>query len=377
MEQPPMRIPARELRKVIRSYPPFMHFDELTLAGIEAETELVHLSKGAILFAQGDPGDGVYVLIRGRLRVTTTDLGGAEIVLAILEPGTCVGEMAMLTGQPRTATVCALDDAELLRLSKAGFDWLALRHPEAMAEIVRSAVPRWRDVQLVDALRTVFGTLEAVVLRDLRAALQWKHLSRGEVLFRQGQPGDAMYIVVNGRMRIEVEASDGGKQVVDEVGRGETVGVFALLTGNVRSATVYAIRDTDLVTLTRPVFERLLEQHPQVMIQLARMIVKRAQHSRGVGTVETPAISVALVPINPATSIEVFARKLSTALAAVEPTLHLSSTQIDRDYGKQRASQTEVGDPTEIGIVGWLTRMEQQHRYVIYEADRTLTRWTR
>ena len=376
MEQAAREMVVSDAGEVMRRSPLFAHVGASAMADVEAESELVQLSKGTPLFVRGDLGDSMYVLVRGTLRVTTTDAEGAEIVLDILEPGATVGEMALLTGQPRTATVCAIDDAALLRLSKAGFDRLAVHHPEAMTSFARTIIPRWQRVQLVDALGAVFGPLDADIVRDVHAALEWQHLARGEVLFRQGQPGDAMFIVVNGRLRIEVEHSAGGKEVVGEVGRGETVGEFAMLTGDPRSATASAIRDTDLVKLTEPVFERLVAKHPEVMRRIARMIVKRTQRGLPTRTGETPAVSFALVPINPATPIDGFARTLSTTLAAFGSTLHLSSTHVDRDYGKRGAAQTEAGDPAEIGFAGWLTHMEQQHQYLIYEADSTWTPWT-
>ncbi len=86
--------------------------------------EKVVLKAGEVLFEQGSAGDSVYQVQAGMLGVRVRQEDGTESVIARLAPGALVGEMALMSGQPRTATVFAVNDAGLLRLARAEFDKL-------------------------------------------------------------------------------------------------------------------------------------------------------------------------------------------------------------------------------------------------------------
>ena len=87
---------------------------------------------------EGEPADGMFVVVSGRLRVATTGPNGAEVVLAELGVGETVGEMAVISGEPRSATVYAIRDSQLARLSTARFEQLLERHPKGTFQMVTS-----------------------------------------------------------------------------------------------------------------------------------------------------------------------------------------------------------------------------------------------
>ncbi|MDQ3855839.1 MAG: cyclic nucleotide-binding domain-containing protein, partial [Chloroflexota bacterium] len=267
MEQPPGSGPLLS-RFVASMATSDLHclYDDPTQADIEAELEPVHLSAGSILFRQGDAADTMFVLTRGRLAMRTEHGNSGESVVNELVPGATVGEMALLTGQPRAATVYAVEAAELVALSRASFDRLAEQHPQTMQELARAILPRLHLAELAGVLTDLFGPLDTAALRDLQSALTWLHLPGGTTLFRQGEPGDAMYIVVNGCLRVTVVQADSSDRVVGEARRGASVGEWALLTGEPRSATAYATRDTNVVKLPQDAFMRVLERYPRAVM---------------------------------------------------------------------------------------------------------------
>src|SRR3981081_1079489 len=77
-----------------------------------------------LVFAQGDPGDSLYIVLQGRVRIATSDSFGRERVLAFYGPGEFFGDMAVLTGEPRSATASASTNLRLLQLRKDDFDML-------------------------------------------------------------------------------------------------------------------------------------------------------------------------------------------------------------------------------------------------------------
>jgi len=98
-----------------------------------------------------------------------------------------------------------------------------------------------------EALRQspVFRDLRPEVIDLIAAALEPEVVYGGSTLFHQGDPGDAAYVVLSGRLRI-LREGEAGPTLLRELGRGEVVGEFALLTGEPRSASVVAIRDAEL-----------------------------------------------------------------------------------------------------------------------------------
>jgi predicted acylesterase/phospholipase RssA/CRP-like cAMP-binding protein len=104
--------------------------------------EPVAVPAGTVLIREGDPADCLYLVAAGRLRVVTADATGEEVQLAEIGRGDLVGEMALITNRPRTATVRVLRDAHLLKLSTAAFTQLVAHHPESARRISTEMVDR-------------------------------------------------------------------------------------------------------------------------------------------------------------------------------------------------------------------------------------------
>lgn len=100
------------------------------LASLLANAKPLNLATGEILFLAGDPGDGCYRLNEGLLKVSIVSPAGAERILAILGPGSIVGDMAMIDGRLRSASVSALHDCKLSFVSRAAFEAFVAKQPE-------------------------------------------------------------------------------------------------------------------------------------------------------------------------------------------------------------------------------------------------------
>src|SRR6185312_3382710 len=92
--------------------------------------------------AQDEPGDALYIVLEGRVRIATTDHFGRERVLAFYGPGEFFGDMAVLTGAPRSATAGASTAVRLLQLRKEDFDWLVGNSMGVMRGMMRVMVER-------------------------------------------------------------------------------------------------------------------------------------------------------------------------------------------------------------------------------------------
>ena len=137
--------------------------------------------------------------------------------------------------------------------------------------------PPHRDALLAQQLTALLGEAAPAALGFLQQHVQWVELAAGEVLMEQGAPGDSAYLCVSGRLRVYVRNEDGTQRMVREMSRGEVIGEMSLYTGEPRSATVVALRNSVLVKLDKQHFDELLAISPQVSITFTRQIIGRLQ----------------------------------------------------------------------------------------------------
>lgn len=118
------------------------------------------LTEGDRLFSAGDPADTLYVLQSGRLGVFTPREGGQQEFVGVIQPGTPVGEMALMADTAHTSNVVALRDSEVIALPRDVFFEIGHNHPEVLAEVARMVVRRIRNKSGNDD-PSVFGFISA------------------------------------------------------------------------------------------------------------------------------------------------------------------------------------------------------------------------
>ncbi|MTI00638.1 Crp/Fnr family transcriptional regulator [Roseibium sp. RKSG952] len=112
------------------------------------------ISAGTILFENGDPGNGFYAVLEGSLKVSILSVDGDEQLLAVLGPGDLVGELALLDGRPRSATVIALKEARLAFVDKSAFERFADQNPAVYRHMLYIVGKRLRQSNDVLAARS-------------------------------------------------------------------------------------------------------------------------------------------------------------------------------------------------------------------------------
>ncbi len=125
-------------KDIDRLFGPFEHLLPYVIQDIEEEIEWLTLKSGEALYAKGDDAEGVYILLTGRLLVSNKRPGGGEEILSTVISGEMIGEVAMLTEQPRTGNVYATRDSDLVFLSRRGFGKMLERNIWAVNRISRS-----------------------------------------------------------------------------------------------------------------------------------------------------------------------------------------------------------------------------------------------
>lgn len=350
---------------------------DLAYSEDQDDLQVVELHEGQVLFEQGDEAQDLYILRAGMLGVRVTHADGGVTNIARMAPGAIVGEMALLSGSKRSATVFAINDAGLIRITQEQFEQLMLEDETALAEMRETAVPRWQRQQLVRALRRLLGDIDAQTLDALLNAMTWHYVANGEVVFHQGDPSDGMYLLVNGRLRTTRETEEGIEDL-GLIGPGEPVGEMGVLTAEPRTATIYAVRESNLVKLKAVNFKKLARQYPDLMINIARIIVERQQRLFS-GTASQPesGLNLVVLPVSVQVDALKFGQDLGLALERHGKTLVLDGPLFDAMYGEDLASQMEIDDIGSTAVVAFMNELDLKTPFIVYIADPFASAWTR
>ncbi len=221
---------------------------------------------------------------------------------------------------------------------------------------------------LREVLNEELGGLDAEVWDKLLPAIRWKELAAGEVLFREGDSADAMYVVVSGRLRATRE-DDGETRTVGDISRGETVGEMALLTGDVRSATVHALRDCVLAGLDRPTFNELARACPQTVIHVAKVQFDRIQRANRPRSLEKQRLSIAVLAADPSCHAVGIASKLEEEIRRRGHSAMLAT--VDQAPGSDR------GTDRRHMLAIWLNEKEASTTHLVMAGDASDETWNR
>jgi len=221
-----------------------------------------------------------------------------------------------------------------------------------------------------------FSALDEPTRLQLTKQLKPVHAAAGEVIISQGEPGDGLFVVVSGRLRVSVAAA-GVERVLHDLARGSVVGEIALISNRPRSATVRAVRDSDLLLLSTSAFNSLVERSPAVLREIAHVLADRL-HSVDRPQPRPPgARAIAVVPVGTRPGpAAIVTERLTAQLARAGKVLRVDAEVVDRHLGPG-AAQRSPGDPGRAELAGWLHAVERGSDYAVYQPDVRDTAWSR
>jgi CRP-like cAMP-binding protein/Zn-dependent protease len=226
-------------------------FDDLpedVLSDLAGRVNLRGYPAGKPVFRQGDRPDAFFIVRAGSLEVLEEDLEtGKERVIRTLAPGDTFGELGLIDGAPRAATVRPITDSQLFEVDESTFDRL-------LSDMVH--VPDFQPtLQQAAELRGLapFASLGSTEIAMILDHGRWLNVAPGEVFVEQGQAGDAFYVIGTGQVEV---IRDG--QVVNSLGPGSHFGEVALLADVPRTATVIARTPTRVFRLDAEGFDQVV-----------------------------------------------------------------------------------------------------------------------
>jgi CRP-like cAMP-binding protein len=385
------------------------------------DVEIVFFPKDSVLVEQGERNPGVYYVIDGFLDVSisveekddrktsirpaprfdskgdllpphrttkksscrTSSIPGisrdrrrqAQKSLFLIKPGGIAGYIGTISSCRSFTDVTAQTDVYVGFLPRASIERIAEKYPIillTMAKRLTSLLPR--------------------LILHIDFALEWVHVSAGHVIHHQGDDSDAIYIVLNGRLRSVLENDDGSMRVTGEFGQGESIGELEVMTESSRPATLHAIRDTELAKIPRSLFNSLAQEHPSITIQISKLIAQRMRAlisnpsaegacektREGVAKSISPSLNLRTVTILPITNgvpVSEFGNRLLTALTQVgvpNGVTSLNQAVILNHLGRHAFSR--MG---RLKLSQYLADLEEKFGMVIYIADTTVNApWT-
>lgn len=196
-------------------------------------------------------------------------------------------------------------------------------------------VARVRDV--ADQLRRIrlFAGVPSDHIDAIAARATRHRVQAGEWLFREGDPGESMFVIASGSL--ELIGDDPSSAIHGSVlGAGEAIGELAVLTGAARSVSARARRDTELVMITRADFDQLLGAQPDFAVALVRVLGERLRAAAAADRTTRQPRTLAVVPLHDGAPVDTFADGLLARLRAlgsairVDARAELSSEELDR-----------------------------------------------
>ncbi|THD00882.1 hypothetical protein B1810_22545 [Panacagrimonas perspica] len=230
------------------------------------------------------------------------------------------------------------------------------------------------DIRSLLAQTHLFVALSSPALDHLVAATRVRHLASGETLLGIGTPADSLYIVAVGRLRVALENG----AIVNDVGRLEPVGEISLLSGEARTANVYAVRDTTVLEISRLALYEVFAQHPSALLAMSRMIIQRLRQNQRAAQLASVrrSRSFALLPAGPSVDVETFADALCRELAPAGSVEKLDAATVDSALGAGSA-QIAPGAEGEERLIEWLQAHELEHSHLVYVGTPDRGQWSR
>lgn len=255
--------------------PPIPLFSELprdAFSRVLVALKLRRARPGDVILREGEVGHGFFVLARGTVAVTR-----ASLALASLHEGAIFGEMALLAASPRSATVTAQTDCDLLE-----FDRDALVAASRDVATIAAALDKFTRERLLNnliATAPIFGSLDRQQRLDLVRRFSAHDVAPGVGIVQEGARGQGLYLLLSGEVAVQ-KAEEGSRVELARLGPGEVFGEMSLLDNRPASASVVALRQSTVLFLPGDVFRRLIEAVPEIGNYVRGLGEERAMDTR-------------------------------------------------------------------------------------------------
>ncbi len=257
--------------KVLGNIPFLRHLPSEALNKIFSQLVVKSFKFGELIIKDGDIADTFFIIEGGNARVISKHNDGREISINTLKLGDYFGEMGLLQeGGLRTKTVRAASKVKVLTLKRKEFDAFLAKYPQ-FKEYIELQVTN-RTLSNFLRLYTSLGTIPAAALKEILENLKLLTFKSGEIIINENDDPGPLFIVEEGHCQVYQLRNN--KQInLGFLRQGDFFGELSLLKRNKRTATVKAVNNCTLYSLSCSVFRKVVDQYPE----LDNVIKKRVE----------------------------------------------------------------------------------------------------
>ena len=281
-----------QAEQLLERVPFFEGMEEKLITKVADQALLLQFMPGQDICRQGDYEETFYIILSGRVEVTTQTHDQQATSLAMLEKGDFFGEMGPLSGQPRTATVSARERTVVLQISKTLFLEMIRRSPAFKEKIDQKYIDRslWTHLRQVG----LFSSLPDPALEALTDKVELLSFGKGEVIIKEGELGDCLYLVRSGFVKVSRGPLD-HETIITYLRDGSYFGEMALIRDERRSANIVAMTHVEAVKVGKSEFQEILSLYPDVARNIKKTITVRDEKAKEISHDERLAKAMSFV----------------------------------------------------------------------------------
>jgi len=227
----------------------------------------------AFVMREGEPGNSFFFVASGQLRVFATDGLGRNTELAKLGEGAVFGEMALLSAQPRSASVACVTEVDLLEVGRQSLAALA----DELGPVAEALHGFTRERLLGNLMATsaLFKPFNRMQQRDLLRRFTSHDVAPGTVVIAEGEDGRGLFVVLSGELDVQRRAHDGSVVTLNQLKIGDVFGEMSLLRNARTAASVIANRPSTVLFLAGEYVARMVAGVPEIKSYLEALAEDR------------------------------------------------------------------------------------------------------
>jgi CRP-like cAMP-binding protein len=263
----------KEFPESLHPIPLLSQLSEAAFRRVLGTLLLRRLPVGALVIREGEPGNSFFFVAGGQLRVFATDGLGRQTELAQLGENAVFGEMALLSAQPRSASVGCVSEVDLLEVGRQSLASLA-DELGAVAEALHGFT-RERLLGNLMATSPLFRPFNRMQQRDLLRRFTSHDVAPGTVVINEGEEGRGLFVVLAGELEVSRRSADGTTVPLGTLRTGDVFGEMAIVRNARTTATVVAQRHATVLFLAREYVSRIVGGVPEIRSYLEALAEDR------------------------------------------------------------------------------------------------------
>jgi CRP-like cAMP-binding protein len=276
-----------ELPAALHPIPLLSALSEAAFRRVLGTLVLRRLPAGALVIREGEPGQAFYFVASGRLRVYATDGLGRQTDLAELGETAVFGEMALLSAQPRSASVVCSTEVDLLEVGRQSLAQLA----DELGPVAEALHGFTRERLLGNLMATspLFRPFPRMQQRDLLRRFTSHDVAPATVVIHEGEAGRGLFVVLSGELDVSRRGSDGAAVPLGALRTGDVFGEMAILRNAATTATVVCVRPATVLFLAAEYVARIVAGVPEIKSYLEALAEDREIDNQLVMGEDAPA----------------------------------------------------------------------------------------